>query len=420
MTSTIPNNIPQPIADQAIENFSYDLPNDRIAWHPLSERDSSKLLVFDNGMITGSHFWRLPKYLKNGSLIVFNNTRVVQARLEFFKGTGARIEIFCLNPELPTSEISTAMQQNSPVVWRCLIGNAKKWKQGGLSIINPENGFELKANTLRQEEGEYLVEFSWNNNNLNFADVLELVGKTPLPPYITRQADDSDKATYQTVYAKTDGSVAAPTAGLHFTERVFEELENQGIKKGFVTLHVGAGTFKPVTGSSIGQHQMHGEQFVVKKDFLELLLTSLGNVTSVGTTSMRTLESLYWIGARLLAGKTLENGLANIDQWEPYQGETKIETKDAIKAIIEYLTKHNLDSVSGETSLIIVPGYHFKVVDLLVTNFHQPKSTLLCLVAAFAGPHWKKAYDFALENGYRFLSYGDSCLFIRQNGHQPF
>jgi len=413
MTSKIPVNIPQPIADQAIENFSYELPNDRIAWHPLTERDSSKLLVFDNGEITDSHFWRLPEHLKKGGLIVFNNTRVVQARLEFFKETGARIEIFCLNPELPTSEISTAMQQKSPVVWRCLVGNVKKWKQGGLSIKNPESSFELKARPVKQEEGEYLLEFSWNCDTHSFADVLELAGKTPLPPYIARKAENSDKITYQTVYAKTDGSVAAPTAGLHFTERVFDDLEKQGIKKGFVTLHVGAGTFKPVTSSNIGQHQMHGEQFMVKKDFLELLLNNLGNVTSVGTTSMRTLESLYWVGARLLAGETLENGLATIDQWEPYQVETKVETSKAIEAIIDYLGKHNLDSLSGETSLIIVPGYQFKVVDLLVTNFHQPKSTLLCLVAAFAGPLWKDAYDFALANDYRFLSYGDSCLFFK-------
>ncbi len=413
MNFKYPVNIPKTIADQAIDSFSYDLPNDRIAWHPLPERDTSKLLVFNDGNITNSQFRRLPEHLNQGGLIVFNNTRVVQARLEFYKESGARIEIFCLNPGFPTSEVSLAMQQTSPVAWRCIVGNAKKWKQGELSIENLETNFQLKAQQLSQVDGEYLIEFSWNGSSISFADVLEMAGKTPLPPYITRKALDSDKVTYQTVYAQSDGSVAAPTAGLHFTKSVFDHLEEKGIKRGFVTLHVGAGTFKPVTSKTIGQHDMHGEQFVVKKDFLELLLNDLGNVTSVGTTSMRTLESLFWIGVRLLSEKKLEKGLTTIDQWEPYKCETKIETKFAIQAILNYLDHNKLEVLRGETSLIIVPGYQFRVVDKLITNFHQPKSTLLCLVAAFAGQHWKKAYDFALENDYRFLSYGDSCLFFK-------
>jgi len=410
-------NIPEPIADQTIDDFSYELPANRIAEHPLADRDSSKLLVVRKDELENSNFRALPGFLPEKGLMVLNNTRVIQARLEFFKETGARIEIFCLNPVSPETELTLALQQKGSAIWRCLLGNAKKWKQGKLTIENSKTGFELQARIIATYEGEYDIEFLWAPENINFAEILEMSGKTPLPPYITRQAVDSDKVTYQTVYAQNNGSVAAPTAGLHFTPRVFDELEKRGIDRDFVTLHVGAGTFKPVSSSTIGEHDMHGEQFVVKKEFIKNLIKYLGKITSVGTTSMRTLESLYWIGLGILDGNPPKKGFAQVDQWEPYIQESRVETKDALAAIVEYLEEQKLESLQGETSLIIVPGYEFKVVDCLVTNFHQPRSTLLCLVAAFAGPGWKKAYDFALQNNYRFLSYGDSCLFFKQNSN---
>lgn len=396
-----------------VEDYTYELPSERIASHPLAQRDQSKLLVAIDSGISSSRFDQIHCFLESGSLMVLNNTRVVQARLEFYKETGARIEIFCLQPVSPVSDVHLALGHSGPVIWQCLVGNAKKWKSGELLLENPQTGMKLSARQLARQGEEFEIEFSWEPASLSFGEVLEHAGKTPLPPYITRKAEEGDKKTYQTVYAKDDGSVAAPTAGLHFTSEVFEKLHAKGIDHRFLTLHVGAGTFKPVSSDTIGEHQMHSEQFLVKRSLLHSLISHKGKMVSVGTTSMRTLESLYWLGVKLLRGYLPESGIAKIDQWEPYQGSETFGIKDSLAAILAYLDKNGLETLQGETALIIVPGYEFKLVDVLITNFHQPRSTLLLLVAAFAGPAWKDAYEYALNNDFRFLSYGDSCLFFR-------
>ncbi|MBW6497906.1 MAG: S-adenosylmethionine:tRNA ribosyltransferase-isomerase [Bacteroidales bacterium] len=396
-----------------IEDFTYELPPERIASFPLEKRDQSRLLVCKEPEITSSRFHKLADFLEPGSLMVLNNTRVVQARLEFFKETGARIEIFCLEPLTPVTDVQQALGHLSPVTWQCLVGNAKKWKNGQLSLENKVSELKLSAEMLSRKGEEFEIAFSWQPGSLSFGEVLEQAGKTPLPPYITREASEGDKKTYQTVFAKDDGSVAAPTAGLHFTPEVFKSLGLKGIDHRFLTLHVGAGTFKPVSCHTIGGHQMHSEQFLVDRSLVEALINHQGKVIGVGTTSMRTLESLYWLGLKLLNGYRPGNDPAQIGQWEPYLPGLKPEPKEALKAIIDWFERNGVNALQGETSLIIVPGYKFRLVDVLVTNFHQPRSTLLLLVAAFAGPVWKAAYQFALNNDFRFLSYGDSCLFFR-------
>lgn len=407
--------IPAAIADLRIEDYTYPLPVERIAYFPLEQRDQSKLLVSGLGLIRESRFDEIASFLPSGGLLVLNNTRVVQARLEFFKETGARIEIFCLQPLVPVTDVHLALGLSSPVHWQCLVGNAKRWKSGLLSLKNPATGLQLSARQVSRRGEEFEIAFSWEPAHLSFGEVLELAGQTPLPPYITRKAEERDKATYQTVYAKDDGSVAAPTAGLHFTPRVLDELARKDISARFLTLHVGAGTFKPVSADTIGGHSMHSEQFLVDRNLLEALKDREGDIISVGTTSMRTLESLYWLGVKLLDGYRPENAYFRIDQWEPYVQEKKETPEEAMEAILDFLDQEGLQTLHGETSLIIVPGYSFQLVDLLITNFHQPRSTLLLLVAAFAGPAWKDAYAFALNNGFRFLSYGDSCLFFRNH-----
>lgn len=405
--------IPHHIYGLQIDDYTYELPTGRIASYPLEQRDQSKLLVSNAEGIFESRFSELADLLDTGSLMVLNNTRVVQARLEFFKETGARIEIFCLEPLSPVTDVHLALGLSSPVSWQCLVGNAKKWKTGQLLLGNPATGLKLSAAMLSRKGEDFEIEFSWEPASLSFGEVLEQAGKTPLPPYIIREAGEDDKKTYQTVFARDDGSVAAPTAGLHFTAAVFKSLERKGIDHRFITLHVGAGTFKPVSADTIGTHQMHSEQFLVERSLVEALLSHQGKVISVGTTSMRTLESLYWLGVKIRKGYVPENGFVKIDQWEPYiQGENPA-LVESLSAIIDYLDKHHLELLQGETALIIVPGYKFRLVDVLVTNFHQPRSTLLLLVAAFAGPVWKDAYEFAFNNNFRFLSYGDSCLFFR-------
>lgn len=407
--------IPLLISGLQIDDFTYELPTERIAVFPLEQRDHSKLLVAAKEGVFESRFREIHNFLAPESIIILNNTRVVQARLEFFKETGARIEIFCLQSVGPVTDVQLALLQGSPVIWQCLVGNAKKWKTGVLSLHDPSSGLKLTARQLARNDEEFEIEFAWEPAHLSFGEVLEQAGKTPLPPYITRKAEEGDKKTYQTVYAKDDGSVAAPTAGLHFTAGVFENLRKKGIEQRFVTLHVGAGTFKPVSAQTIGQHQMHSEQIMVDLSLLKELAQNKGQVVSVGTTSMRTLESLYWLGVKMLGGYQPENGYAIINQWEPYTQSNDTSLTDSLQAIIHYLEKRQMFSLRGETSLIIVPGYEFKLVDALITNFHQPRSTLLMLVAAFAGPVWEKAYDFALKNDFRFLSYGDSCLFFRNS-----
>ncbi len=405
------NQIPK-VKGLRASDYTYQLPADRIASYPLNDRDASRLLVYRDEKIVDAEFRDMASYLDPGSLVVFNNTRVVQARLEFFKDTGARIELFCLHPEGSFRDVGLALSSGPPSRWFCLVGNAKKWKEGPLVIQHPGGKFRLLANKVQASEGGYLIDFSWEPRHLSFAAVLEMVGKTPLPPYITRPAEQQDKTTYQTIFARKDGSVAAPTAGLHFTGRVLTSLEAKGIDRDYITLHVGAGTFKPVTANHIGDHRMHGEQFSVSKAFIQKLAHHAHPIVPVGTTCMRTLESLYWIGASMDAGANLDQGDGlYLPQWTPYTFTgTKPDRSKAMQALLTYLEKRGKNTLEGETALIIVPGYRFAMTDALVTNFHQPGSTLLLLVAAFTGPAWKRIYDHALRQPYRFLSYGDACL----------
>lgn len=397
-----------------IEDYSYELPAGRIAFHPLADRDQSRLLIYNGGELTEDRFFNLGKYVPSDSMMVLNNTRVVQARLAFFKESGARIEVFCLYPVKPAGEVQMALAYGSPVSWRCLIGNAKKWKQGRLQMKNAAGEVILMAEKGDCFGEEYDVHFSWKPESKSFAEVLDLLGETPLPPYIRRPAEVSDKQVYQTVFAKDDGSVAAPTAGLHFTPDVFDRLADKKISQHFVTLHVGAGTFKPVSAPTIDKHSMHQEQFLVNRELIRRLSQTDKAVICVGTTSMRTLESLYWIGIKLLQGYQPENGYVQMEQWMPYrQHDALPDRKEALEAVLHYLDLNEMEALKGETALIIIPGFVFRMVDILVTNFHQPKSTLLLLVAAFAGKHWKRIYEYALEKDFRFLSYGDSCLIFR-------
>jgi len=394
----------------SIADYTYELPDERIAMFPLEQRDASNLLVYDKGIISKGVFKDLSHHVNGPALMVFNNTRVVQARLLFQKDSGALIEVFCLEPAGEVHDIQLAFQQKNKCSWFCLVGNAKKWKQGTLTM-------KVGNTTLQGTKGDsvkdgYIVHFTWQGN-ATFAEMLELAGKTPLPPYIGRKAQESDKERYQTIFARHSGSVAAPTAGLHFTPEVLNDLSSKNIEKTYVTLHVGAGTFKPVSTKTIGDHDMHHEQVIINRSTIEVLLKQLNNdIICVGTTSVRTIESLYWLGAKLINGYTFGSDGFIIEQWEPYENTFKTlpDVPEALEAILVFLNRNNTDTIHGETSLIILPGYTFKLVKTLITNFHQPQSTLLLLVAAFCGPGWKSIYDFALENEFRFLSYGDSCL----------
>ncbi|MFO8065968.1 MAG: S-adenosylmethionine:tRNA ribosyltransferase-isomerase [Bacteroidales bacterium] len=397
-------------------DYTYNLPKERIASFPLEERDSSKLLIAENGSLSDDVFHNITNYLPEDSLIVFNNTRVVQARLEFFKQSGARIEIFCLDPCGDVNDVQVALMENSSAKWNCLVGNAKKWKNNEeLVLQHADNDFVLKAGLIGKQEETRQVQFSWMPKEKSFAEMLELFGKTPLPPYIERKAVEQDKSRYQTIFADKNGSVAAPTAGLHFSDKVLENLNKKKISRANLTLHVGAGTFKPVSAKVIKDHSMHAEQIVVEKKALEQLKYYCNkNIISVGTTSLRTLETLYWWGVKIHNGLYPEDHYFNLDQWFPYENNLKlISTKLAIDELLSYMERSKLEFIRGETELIIVPGYHFKLVDILITNFHQPGSTLLLLVAAFFGERWKEAYQYALDNEFRFLSYGDSCLFFK-------
>ncbi len=396
-----------------ISEYNYALPEEKIAFFPLEKRDHSKILTYTNNAIGEDKFYNIANYLPERSRLYFNDTKVVRARLIFQKPTGARIELFVLEPVSPITEIQQAFQVKKEATWKCFIGNAKKWKTGALQMRFSVDGeeFILNAEKGKQVDNAFLVRFFWQPESLSFAHVLEQIGKIPLPPYIDREAKKEDSERYQTIYAKHDGSVAAPTAGLHFTEKVFSALEKKKITKGFVTLHVGAGTFKPVDAEKIGDHNMHHEQIFVSKDSLkDLLEKDFSKLIAVGTTSVRTLESLYWIGVKLI--KNPEQGIPELKQWDPYTLGLDISREEALKAIIKYLDRVNLDFLYSATQLMIVPGYTFKMVDGIVTNFHQPQSTLLLLVSAFIGEKWKDVYNYALKNNFRFLSYGDSCLFL--------
>ena len=396
-----------------ISDYNYPLPDERIAKFPLKERDSSKLLVYNHGKIEERVFTSLPEYIEPGSLMIFNNTKVIQARLHFRKETGALIEIFCLEPIKPNDYVLN-FQQTEHSAWLCMVGNLKKWKEGPL---HREMTVKGKPLTLTATRGEchgtsHWIDFSWDNSEVTFADILEVFGELPIPPYLNRETQESDKETYQTVYSKIKGSVAAPTAGLHFTERVLDTLKNKGVDLEEVTLHVGAGTFRPVKSEEIAGHDMHTEYISVNRQTIEKLLKHGGETTAVGTTSVRTIESLYYIGVILESRPEASQEELHVKQWMPYENETNLTPIQALQNILDYMDRNHLDALHTSTQIIIAPGYEYKIVKRIVTNFHQPQSTLLLLVSAFVKGDWRKIYDYALSHDFRFLSYGDSSLLI--------
>jgi len=396
-----------------IADYDYHLPEDRIAQYPVADRDGSKLLISSGTKINSDVFRNIYRYIPAGSLLVFNNTRVIRARLLFQKKSGAGIEILCLDPLNPAS-YELSFSSESPVDWRCMIGNLKKWKSGRLSLkyfYNREE-HELHAERICNEEDAWRVRFSWDNSNLSFGDVIEASGHTPLPPYITRMDEEEDSARYQTVYSAVKGSVAAPTAGLHFTENVFMDLARKGIKNANITLHVGAGTFQPVKTSDVSQHEMHSEHFFVTNDTIDELIENQSRIIAVGTTSVRTLESLYWLGVKATTDTKLPLGNLKIEQWEPYKNDPEISVSDSLNALKTIMKNNDINLLHASTKIIIVPGYKFRMIKGIITNFHQPRSTLLLLISAWTGKKWKQIYRYAFENGFRFLSYGDSSLLI--------
>ena len=415
--------------DIQIRDYNYPLPDERIAKFPLKERDQSKLLIYDRGNISERHFADLPDLLLEGSLLVMNNTRVIQARLYFYKETGARVEILVLEPHTP-KDYQVNFSTRGQVTWQCMVGGLKKWKQGNLKSevmiqgesITVEASKSPLPSSPHEGEGGLLVTFHWNGD-YTWSEILEAMGELPIPPYLNRKAEESDKQTYQTVYSKIEGSVAAPTAGLHFTPQVLEAIDKKGIEREELTLHVGAGTFRPVKSEDIGHHDMHTEHIAVKRQTIEALIRHNGRAIAVGTTSVRTLESLYWMGRKLLThpNSPIEDGneLLHVSQWEPYEAEesTPLPSREtsgvgSLSALLSYMDTHGLDVLHASTQIIIVPGYRYRIVERMITNFHQPQSTLLLLVSAFIGDDWRRMYDYALDHDFRFLSYGDSSLLI--------
>lgn len=397
-----------------IEAYDYSLPDERIAKFPLSKRDESKLLLYRKGQIGESVFKNIAAYLPEGSLMVFNNTRVIQARLLFRKSTGAQVEIFCLEPVSPR-DYAQVFQQTGRCSWTCLVGNLKKWKDGLLekTVDIGTRTVTISAEKKQTSGDSHLVEFTWNDTSCTFADLLDAAGVLPIPPYLHRETEKSDLQTYQTVYSKIKGSVAAPTAGLHFTEDVFASLDKADIVREELTLHVGAGTFKPVKSSTIEEHEMHTEFIAVKRSTIRQVSEHLGKVIAVGTTSVRTLESLYYIGVRLEEHPDATFDELKVTQWMPYdEANNRLPVSRALQNILDYLDKHQASQLLTSTQIIIAPGYRFKVVNGIVTNFHQPRSTLLLLISAFVEGNWKQIYDYALDHDFRFLSYGDSSLLL--------
>ncbi|HEY4336561.1 MAG TPA: S-adenosylmethionine:tRNA ribosyltransferase-isomerase [Puia sp.] len=397
--------------DISIADYTYTLPLDRIADHPLAERDASRLLIHCGGVITEDIYRNIARHLPEEGFLVFNNTKVVEARIEFRKPTGARIEIFCLEPPLEYGGVANALAQTGQVNWRCLIGGASKWKPGQVLRKELPDGLILEARYLEKEEDSFLIALSWTPAELSFGELLHEAGFIPLPPYIHRKADAEDSHRYQTIYARQDGSVAAPTAGLHFTEAIFDSLAARKISRHFVTLHVGAGTFLPVKSATLGSHTMHIEFIDVSRDFILRLRETLvagKPVIAVGTTSTRTLESLYWLG---VGGDDLV-----VRQWDAYREQDHaIPATEALSRLLDRMEQRGMERLVTTTQLLISPGYKWKIVSALVTNFHQPESTLLLLIASFIGEDWRKLYDYALENGFRFLSYGDGCLLFNRS-----
>ncbi len=396
-----------------ISDYDYELPDGRIAKFPLSQRDQSKLLVYNKGVITQTVFSELPQFLPEKKLMVFNNTRVIQARLHFRKNTGALIEIFLLEPAVP-ADYEQNFQSKGSCSWYCMIGNLKKWKEGSVSRTFMYKGMELTLVATRSEMHgtSHQVLFEWNNPDVSWAEILDLAGELPIPPYLNREAQEADKTTYQTVYSKIKGSVAAPTAGLHFTPAVLAAIDQAGVEREELTLHVGAGTFKPVKSEEIEGHEMHTEFISVKKQTIEKLIEYGAEAIAVGTTSVRTLESLYYIGLKIHTNRDISEEKLHVSQWEPYETEASLTPVQALKEVLGYLEMHSLPVLHSSTQIIIAPGYDYKIVKVLITNFHQPKSTLLLLVSAFLQGDWKKVYDYALGHEFRFLSYGDSSLLI--------
>ena len=394
-----------------IDSFDYPLPDERIAKFPLPRRDDSKLLIYKNTSITESTFSNIADYLPKNCLLVYNNTRVIQARLIFHKETGARIEVFCLEPVTP-ADYALSLGAIEQCVWKCMVGNVKKWKEGLLNKIVVIDGktCTLSAQLLETDDNTHSIRFTWDNSDIHFADILEKAGELPIPPYLHRKTEESDLTTYQTVYSKIKGSVAAPTAGLHFTPEVFESLKTKNIETEELTLHVGAGTFQPVKTETINEHYMHTEVISVHKSTIEHLLQKVGNIIAVGTTSVRTLESLFYIGLKLHIDPT--NTDFHISQWMPYEEHEPISTTVALQEILNYLEKNKLTTLHADTQIMIKPGYRFHLVDGMITNFHQPKSTLLLLVSAFVDGKWTDIYDYAIAHDFRFLSYGDSSLLL--------
>ena len=397
-----------------IEDYNYSLPDERIAKFPLPKRDESKLLLYRNGEISESIFKHITDYLPQNSLMVFNNTRVIQARLLFQKETGARIEIFCLEPIEP-HDYALIFQETRRCSWTCLVGNLKKWKEGTLSktIFIKDQPVVLTADKKKSHGYTHLIEFTWDNETYTFADILDAAGVLPIPPYLHRETEKSDLQTYQTVYSKIKGSVAAPTAGLHFTPEVLADIDARGIGREEVTLHVGAGTFKPVKSDTIEGHEMHTEFISVRRSSIERIKSNLGNIIAVGTTSVRTLESLYYMGVILDNNPEATSEDLVVKQWMPYDtNNNRLTAERSLQNILNYLDKHDADTLVTATQIIIAPGYEFKIVKGIVTNFHQPKSTLLLLISAFVKGNWKSIYEYALEHDFRFLSYGDSSLLL--------
>lgn len=429
----------------SIQDYTYSLPEERIAKYPLAERDASKLLIYKDGAITADTYKNIAQHIPEKSLLVFNNTKVVEARLLFQKPTGGIIEIFCLEPHEQYPDITTAMLQKEKVLWQCLVGGASKWKSGQVLEKKMESSsgeIILEAKYIEKRPGSFVIELSWLPDELSFAELLHSAGAIPLPPYIKRSVEESDKERYQTVYAESDGSVAAPTAGLHFTDNIFRDLTFKNIKTDFVTLHVGACTFKPVKTDTMVEHEMHAEWIDVPKNAIENIMNNLDkNIIAVGTTSLRTIESLYWLGVKSLESgvDSRESGVVSQEsiqllQWEAYELSAKnISVKDSLESLLEWMDKNKLERLLTKTQILIAPGYTFKIVKGLVTNFHQPQSTLLLLVAALisedlpASPsqelqrskagqaNWRKVYEYALQNDFRFLSYGDGCLLWKKN-----
>lgn len=399
-----------------IRDFQYDLPDERIAKFPLPERDHSKLLLYRHGEVSEDHFYNLPHHIPADSLMIFNNTKVIQARLHFRKETGALIEVFCLEPIEP-NDYALNFQQTRHSAWLCMIGNLKKWKEGPLHREMTVKGLPVTLTATRGEcrGTSHWVDFTWDNAEVTFADILEVFGELPIPPYLNRETQESDLETYQTVYSKIKGSVAAPTAGLHFTPRVLDALTQQGVDLEELTLHVGAGTFKPVKSEEIEGHEMHTEYISVSRNTIAKLLAHNGQAIAVGTTSVRTLESLYHIGLTVMEHPDASEEELHVRQWQPYElpaEKASTPATDALQALLDYLNRHQMEALHTSTQIIIAPGYDYKIVKAMVTNFHQPQSTLLLLVSAFVHGDWRKIYDYALAHDFRFLSYGDSSLLI--------